>query len=475
MSVFRELQKLLLILALLGQAPTAWAQESDSARAEAQGHNRRAHELYRQGNHEAALAEFLRAYEIAPRFEVLFNIGQISLILRRFPATVRAFEQYLADGGDWVPLERRTRLERLLADLWSRVGELRVEVTRPEAASVYVDGTEVGRTPLTEPLLVEAGLHIVEVRAEGFLPHSQEMVVAGGATVEVRVSLLLAEPPGVILVTVNVPGATVSLDGEALGTTPLAEAVTAPAGQHLVRVSRPGYEPAETEVSVTSGVLALVELTLHPSTDLPPYLVGELQVEASEEEAEFLLDGAPFAPGPAPLGPHRLDVRLEGFEPWNDEVEVTAGETARVEVTLRPTSEYRLRYETRARRMRLAAWMTATASLVVLGTTLGLFLWTIQRNSEWQDEQVFQDEQWDNPYTTFSEDELTPRLDANIELGHELQTWGYLETALLGLGIAAAGVAVWLFLAGPRPNRYTGLSLAPQRGGVVLGLSWEVP
>jgi tetratricopeptide (TPR) repeat protein len=58
---------------------------------------------------------------------------------------------------------------------------------------------------------------------------------------------------GQITVTVNVTGATVSLDGEDIGTAPLAEPIRVVAGQYAITARLDGYHAAERAVTVTSG------------------------------------------------------------------------------------------------------------------------------------------------------------------------------------------------------------------------------
>ena len=50
----------------------------------------------------AALAELSRAYELVPRHEVLYNIGRVEVQLGHPVEAARAYERYLAEGGDAV-------------------------------------------------------------------------------------------------------------------------------------------------------------------------------------------------------------------------------------------------------------------------------------------------------------------------------------------------------------------------------------
>ena len=63
-------------------------------------------ELYKEGNFHGALAEFRAAYAAAPSFRIHYNLGQTLYQLQDYAGAVRAFEQYLAEGGDKIEAER---------------------------------------------------------------------------------------------------------------------------------------------------------------------------------------------------------------------------------------------------------------------------------------------------------------------------------------------------------------------------------
>jgi hypothetical protein len=75
---------------------------------------------------------------------------------------------------------------------------------------------------------------------------------------------------GVVRLTVDRPGATVTLDGKAVGETPLAQAVRVLEGPHAITVQKPGYVRWSTTVSVAAGQTVPVEVEL-----IPIQLLGE--------------------------------------------------------------------------------------------------------------------------------------------------------------------------------------------------------
>src|SRR3954465_9847176 len=103
----------------LGLAPVCAHAETPTAASveEARQHYKRGVDLYGEANYTAALIEFRRAYEIAPNFSVLYNIGQIHYQLHDYADSLRTFQAYLSEGGNKVPSARRTEVEREVAYL----------------------------------------------------------------------------------------------------------------------------------------------------------------------------------------------------------------------------------------------------------------------------------------------------------------------------------------------------------------------
>ncbi len=111
--------------------------------------------LYQEGDFALALIEFERAYELVANYRVLYNIGQVSIQLRRYAKAREALEQYLAEGGAEV---EGARLEEVQADidmLKPRTAKLLVTTNAPKA-KVSLDGDIRGALPLANSVLVDA-------------------------------------------------------------------------------------------------------------------------------------------------------------------------------------------------------------------------------------------------------------------------------------------------------------------------------
>jgi serine/threonine-protein kinase len=142
-------------------------------------------------------------------------------------------------------------------------------------------------------------------------------------------------PAGLLRVATQPAGATVTVNGEARGATPL-ELGGLALGAHEVRVELRGYAPAVQRVELTSQA-PQAELSLALSRSAPVSGIAELH--SSPQGAFVRIDG--IAVGQTPmrqslrLGGHAVELIKEGYEPWSTTLDVTGRGTARVDAVLR--------------------------------------------------------------------------------------------------------------------------------------------
>ena len=130
------------------------------------------------------------------------------------------------------------------------------------------------------------------------------------ANAQKRFAALPAQPPGQILVTSNVAGAAIKLDGESnpAWVTPHTFANLAP-GSHSLILSEPGYSDVAQSVNVESGRVMIVTATMVA-------LGGELIITTEPPGAEVSIDGRSFGPSPVRTrvvtGRHSYTAKLAG-------------------------------------------------------------------------------------------------------------------------------------------------------------------
>lgn len=140
-------------------------------------------------------------------------------------------------------------------------------VVTPPMARVSYDGADVGIVPPTgmlNILNVPPGPHVVTVSKDGFATNTTTVDVKKNDFYKLFISL---QPLGVadLSVTSSPPGADVTLDGTAVGVTPLVIPGVS-TGNHTVRITLPGFTDYEEQVTITeTGGSVVASLTPLPA------------------------------------------------------------------------------------------------------------------------------------------------------------------------------------------------------------------
>lgn len=146
-------------------------------------------ELDEQGDLRGALAEYQRAYELLPTFEVLYYIGSASLALRHWAQARRAFEQYLKLGGPDLSPEQSAAVRTALETLKTKTATLSLALNVPPS-EVSIDSVPVAA--LEYPgMIVDPGEHLLRVEKPGFVMLEKKIVLGSGD----RLQLLLQLSP----------------------------------------------------------------------------------------------------------------------------------------------------------------------------------------------------------------------------------------------------------------------------------------
>lgn len=209
-------------------------------------------------------------------------------------------------------------------------GRLDVRST-PAGASVRIDGEEVGITPL-EAVVVAPGERRVEVRAPRHESHIESIAIRG---MDERQEIVVALTPAWAEIRVeSAPaGATLFVDDEAVGETPLTAEVGA--GSRTLRLSLDGYESWRRTLQVEADVsqkLAIVQLEKAR---------GMLQLRSTPGDASVSINGDFQGRTPLELRvrpAETLDVRISkaGHAPARRTLTVPSGETRELTVALNP-------------------------------------------------------------------------------------------------------------------------------------------
>jgi hypothetical protein len=244
-----------------------------------------------------------------------------------------------------------------------QVGQLLVAAD-VAGAKISVDGNSEPNwlTPYTISD-VSVGSHQVVVSKEGYDDYQQSVTIEAGKPFTVNASLpARAEPPpqtpameaavakvkppkkeiaptgavtriGQLLVTANVSGARISVDGssEPNWITPYSSTIDLPAGTHQVVVSKEGYEDSQRSVTIEAGRTSTVNLPLSVGS-------GEVEVVTKPPGLEVFIDGNSIGLSPAHsavvAGSHSIRVTRPGWTPYEGTVKVKSGAMPVITVTM---------------------------------------------------------------------------------------------------------------------------------------------
>lgn len=148
------------------------------------------------GDPKAALVSLRASYEKLPNHKILLTIGQVCARMGDGACAVRSYEQYLRDGGKEVPAKRRKEIESDVKGISQTLGKLSIKSSLI-AADVTIDDVAVGKTPFSEPILVNGGAHkVVLVTKDKTTIEKTVNVLAGDtATVQLEHKDEPATPP----------------------------------------------------------------------------------------------------------------------------------------------------------------------------------------------------------------------------------------------------------------------------------------
>jgi formylglycine-generating enzyme required for sulfatase activity len=251
--------------------------------------------------------------------EITPGVHQLELSAERYLTAGRELD--VTGGG-----ERQSLAVALTPD-WGVVSLS----TEPPGATVLVDGAEVGVTPAAIEIM--SGEHDIEVRLAGYNAWTSKVLVEPNQPQQLP-DVTLRQADGRLEVASNPSEATVSVDGEFRGRTPLSIRLS-PGRAHRLALSKPGYETTTRELSVAadSGRRLQIDLT-------PQY--GDIEV-TSTPPAEVWVDGERRGSTPLTLAltsvSHAIEVRQTGFAVERADLTPRPGFPQKLAVTLTQLDE----------------------------------------------------------------------------------------------------------------------------------------
>jgi len=432
---------------------------------------------------------------LMPNPIVLFNIGLVYAAMSRPVDAVDALTPVI-DSATLSP-EQRARAQKTLADQQQRIGRVSV-TTVPAGARIDVDGVEVARTPLTGPLRVAEGSHVIGAVAEGYAHARKEIIVAGNADASVNFELILstAKRPANLTIRSRTVDAEVLLDDKSLGKTPLSSSLAVPAGQHTVELRRAGYQSRKQQVEVGESSTAEVALDLAVDSQALTKDGADLSISVREPHLNLSIDQEPLRLYTGtlrlPKGAHHLHLEQAGYQSFDQDITLDSQKPLLLTPQLMPTPEARKAHNDNLRFHRTWGWILTGAGAAVAG---GGVAWLAVNSSKKSDALSAYNQKVDNQVLEKPDNSVCDTSSdggnfeqCNAEVADAKDAYdsaksrdipGYIA---LGVGVAALGTGVVLLLTGESAHRYDppekqakskppSWALTPGPGRFGLGLS----
>jgi tetratricopeptide (TPR) repeat protein len=144
--------------------------------------------LYKAGKHAQALTKFQKSYELRPHWKLHLNIGLCFKELSMYTEAKEEYEAFVKEGKDGLSEDEREVVKGELEELASTIAVLDIEVVN-HGARVRLDGKDVGLAPLTGPVEVNPGAHVLEVVMEGHRIYHEEFLLSKGESKEFSITL----------------------------------------------------------------------------------------------------------------------------------------------------------------------------------------------------------------------------------------------------------------------------------------------
>lgn len=441
----------------------ARAQPTADAKKEARERFDRGMRLFDEGDKAGALAELERAWALVPSPIVLYDIALVHASMGHAVEAVDAIERVLVAPSGLSAAEL-AHAKKLLVEQSARVSEI-VVTCDVEGARVELDNLEVATTPLTKPLRVTAGTHVVGLFATGRIPSRKALSVAGRARETVHFDLApLAEGTAQLAIETTPSEVDVIANGALLGTSPFASTLAVAPGVYEIVLRRRGYHDAKRTITLAAGARGSISAALDEDPTALAAIAGALDVVASEPFAVVVVDGKGRGPAGAPVrlapGLHRLRVERAGFVAHERDVLIETSKTTTIRATLEPTAETRLAWVRGARAQRTLGWSLVSGGALLGGMGAGFLLWNAGRraSAEQAYEQVLFDSEPGAGRRCDPRGVVPASCGVELDATHEAwrstrarDVYGFIG---VGVGAAAALVGAVVLLRADDPAKY---------------------
>lgn len=238
---------------------------AEAAPTEAQRVKKDADALMDQDKYADALALYAKAHEMSGDPALLYNMGRALEAMGEYPDALDKLEQFEREASPALRA-KVPALKELLVDLRSRIATLVVRTNAPNAR-LFVREKNVGAIDPDQETRVRtrSGTATIEVVAEGYEPFEKTLDLPGGSSIDIDAQLVPKARDAIIVVRTT-PPAIVSIDGNAIGRSPLEQHVSP--GSYMLSAAAEGHEEERVPFTVGVGERRQLDLELKKTTPI---------------------------------------------------------------------------------------------------------------------------------------------------------------------------------------------------------------
>ncbi|MEQ8952574.1 MAG: PEGA domain-containing protein, partial [Gammaproteobacteria bacterium] len=260
-----------------------------------------------------------------PLLEVPVEAGEHRLTISK--------DRYL-EHNDSIEIEGRSVEQRFQVELNPAWAVVSIN-TNPQGAEVLVDGQLVGHTPINTEIL--QGERDLVVKLPGHKAWQEQLDIIAGEDFSLP-PVELEPADGLVFIRSNPNAASVTIDGEFKGLTPLEVNLT-PNEDHLLTFFKNGYQQLRSTVRTQPEQEREISVELDPVT-------ASVQIVSQPEDAELYVNGEYRGLANQTLelmaASQQIEVRRDGYLPFNTEFTSRPGLDQVIRVTLKSLEMARL-------------------------------------------------------------------------------------------------------------------------------------
>jgi hypothetical protein len=316
------------LAAVLLSGPT-FAQGAGAAAGDAKSHHAAAEAAAKAKDWAKAADEFRAANALEKSPESAEGLANAEHELGHVTLAYEAYEDYLNTYSAKLPAAKKALAEKRLKELAEKTGAFTIEVNEP-GAEIFLDDKSLGKSPLPRPVRVLAGPHRIRVVKEGFL--HWEQAPNASAQGQASVSVKLEVDARKARLNVREQGnqqVHVFVDGVDMGAAPWSGDVDG--GEHEIVVKSATMLATPQKITVAKGETKEVVVVASTTT-------ATLKVSTADGKGVIYIDGKVAGEGvfsgDIPAGPHKITVKRDGYDPFEEDISLKEKETVSRSVTL---------------------------------------------------------------------------------------------------------------------------------------------